>query len=192
MESPRNFGLDLRYSAFDYRRYAFTGSDVNSQMGHGVHVALEWMPVQSIGKIGVGLATAGIFGLSNVQLSDNKFASLSIFPLESFISYRAEYMRDQLVVPYAKIGASVAWVRQTSETGANVPGTRTYYGRDISVGVEFCLSRMDPEASRKLDRLVGINSTYLVVEYSQSRSIGPANSPDLSLDAYRAGLRFEL
>ncbi|MCB0403529.1 MAG: hypothetical protein KDD51_02005 [Bdellovibrionales bacterium] len=192
MESPLNFGLDIHYSAVDYRNYAFTDADTNSQLGHAVHVAFEWLPVKSLGKLGIGFATAGVFGLSNVPLSGNRYASLNVLPLEGFLSYRAEYVHQQVLVPYVKAGASVLWVRQTSETGAEVPGTRAYYGRDLSLGLEICLSKIDPEASRKLDRSVGINSTYLVVEYTQSRSIGPAGSPNLSHDAYRAGLRFEL
>ncbi|MEZ4750815.1 MAG: hypothetical protein R3B54_09390 [Bdellovibrionota bacterium] len=192
MESPLNFGLDIQYSAINYRNYTFTDTDTNSQVGHAVHVAFEWLPIKSVGKLGIGLASAGVFGLSNVELSGNRYASLNVLPLEAFLSYRAEYVHQQVLVPYVKAGASVLWVRQTSETGAGVPGTRTYYGRDLSLGLEICLSRIDPEASRKLDRSVGINSTYLVLEYTQSRSISPAGSPDLSHEAYRAGLRFEL
>ncbi|MCB0419328.1 MAG: hypothetical protein KDD39_16915, partial [Bdellovibrionales bacterium] len=183
MESPLNFGLDIQYSAVDYRNYAFTDTDTNKQLGHAVHVAFEWLPLKTIGKLGIGLGTAGVFGLSNVELSGNRYASLNVIPLEGFLSYRAEYIHQQVIVPYVKAGASVIWARQTSETGAEVSGTRTYYGRDLSLGVEFCLSRIDPEASRKLDRSVGINSTYLVVEYTQSRSISPSGSPDLSHDA---------
>jgi len=192
IQTPLDFGLDIHYGLVYYRQYQYSPTHTTNDAGHSVHLAFEWLPIQSIGKVGVGVGFSGVFGLSNVDLGNGQFVSLRLYPLETFVSYRFDFKPRQWVVPYAKFGADFIWVEQTSKTGGPTTATRNYLGRSFTLGLEVCLSNIDPYASKELERTVGINNTFLTIEYVNSAPWSANSAANLAHDAYRLGLRFEL
>lgn len=183
-------GLDLQYVPIQYSKYDWSGGLKTGKNGHGVHLAVEMIPFEdTYGKVGFGLGT-GFYAIANARI-ENRSSTLTSIPLELFMSYRFDYVEDQIVVPFVKLGANATLSRQRGfgATGA----WRTYRGWDIAGGLELCMNRIDPISMRGLRRDLGVDNSYLLVEYLRSRPLGDLeNRPNLSHEELRLGFRFEM
>ncbi len=183
-ESPMSFGLDIGYGAIHFPDFEFAPGVTNSSANHAIHLDFEWLPIQSLGKFGIGIGTAAILGTS-AQISTGTYR-VTLVPIKSFVSYRLDFVDRQIVVPFAKVGAGVTWAYQDQRA------TQMFRSVEFSGGLEINLSAIDTEAAKVLDREIGINSTYLTLQYGRSQSVGSQNQIDLSHEEYMAGLRFEM
>ena len=198
LESPRNFGLDLMYSPLKYPNYDYSLNDSPIYVAGGGNsggLTLEYLAIQSLGKLGIGIG-AGFFVLSDVNVGKDAtgadiLATLYTYPLQAYLSYRFDYFKNQVLVPYVRFGGEMTPTRQGSKTGGDKAGTQVYYGTNLAAGLELLLNVLEPSSAVNLDRSTGINGTYLIVEYEMGRAINPSNVADLSHNAIRAGLRFE-
>ncbi len=187
-ESPQQFGFDLFYVPIHYPKYSWVNNEAREENGNAVHLGLEWMPFDTTyGKIGFGLGT-GLHVIKNVNFGGTN-ATLTVVPVQTFVSYRFDYVKKQIVVPFLKVGTELALAKQK---GIEKDGYQTYYGWEYSGGLEFCLNSIDQRSARSLDRSLGINATYLIFEYAKSAQLGARREPDLSHDELRFGLRFEI
>ncbi|MBI4402746.1 MAG: hypothetical protein HY537_01215 [Deltaproteobacteria bacterium] len=191
VESPLTWGLDVQYGHGYYRQYAFTSKDPAIPGGHAGHISFEWLPYTERGKLGLGVGL-GLFSMGNVALSDGKWASLYTFPLEMFVSYRLDYIKNQIIVPFVKAGVEVTWAKQNSKTGHEIPGVLTYYGGNYSLGGELCLNKIEWSTVKQLDSNMGVNNIYITFEFLKSMPLGFGGVEALSHEEYRLGLRFEL
>lgn len=183
-------GLDLQYVPIQYSRYDWSEGRQSGKNGHGVHLAVEMIPFEdTYGKVGFGLGT-GFYAIPNARF-ESRSSTLTTIPLELFVSYRFDYVADQIVVPFVKLGANATLSRQRGfgDSGA----WRTYRGWDIAGGLELCMNRIDPISMRGLHRDLGVDNSYLLVEYLRSRPLGALeNRPNLSHEEFRIGFRFEM
>jgi hypothetical protein len=185
-------GIDVQYSPISYPNYDYYSGLKPNRLGTGLRVAYEFLPFDNrFGKIGLGLG-AGFDFVPNIDFGDGRRATLNVFPLGAFLSYRADYTRNQILVPFGKIGSSMVLVNQSSDTGGGRPGAQTYYGLDMGGGVELCLNALDRDAAASLLRTIGIHDSYITFEYISSQSLGKKRAPDMSHSEYRIGLRFEI
>lgn len=192
VSSPRSKALDLQYSPMTFPNYAFSSTQRLEKMGGAVRLGMEWLPIQTIGKIGVG-GSAGFFAASDTPTGPDRVATVYALPLETYLSYHFDYVPDQLLVPYARVGLNLSLAWQGSRTGGmTVPGTQTFYGWSYAFGVQLHLNNIDPSAAKKLDKSVGINSTYLIAEWTKCDFLDLHRAPDLTYNAFRVGLRFEM
>jgi hypothetical protein len=189
-ESPLNFGLDLIYSPVAYTRYVMQPGINATQASNSIQFAFEYLLIKDMGKVGLGINTGFSF-LTNFQLAAQQWASLYVFPVQLYGAYRFDYVKNQILVPFIKLGADTSFTLQNSATGGDIPGYQTYYGLDYGFGFEICINAIDRGAARDLDYSIGINNTYVVVEVMQSTPLSSGN-PNLGHTEYRFGLRFEM
>ena len=133
----------------------------------------------------------GITLVVNAAVADDVYATLTTFPLEPYVFYRADFFAHQIVVPFIRFGNETVFTAQSSKTGAEHPGVLTYVGLVYSIGLELCLGFFEPATAQVMDANIGINNTYLVAEYFGSIQMGLAKQPNLDRTEYRFGLRFE-
>lgn len=185
-EAPRvsampSVGVDLKYWPVSYGSYEWGQSLRSAAAGHGFHLGLEWLAVSGrVGKLGLGLGLgAGVIQALGTQLS--------AYPVEALASYRLDFVRNQILVPYVKGGAGVTFTAQQGRVGL-----QNYQGWTYGGGIEICLNSLDSQAAKMIDRTHGIRATYIVVEFMRSVPLKERRSPDLSGDQWRVGLRFEI
>ena len=191
IESPRSVGMDIQYSPVTYPKYNYVGATSNKN-GVGGYFSLEWLAWQKYGKVGLGGST-GFFVLPDVDRGDGTFASLYTVPIQAFVTYRFDYLENQFLIPFVKLGPEMEIVTQGSGTGGGRSGIPNYYGFDYGGGIAFCLNALEPSSANTLDSRTGINGTYLTLEAQVSLNLNGAGAdPDLSRTEFRAGLRLEM
>lgn len=189
--SPLRGGLDLSYTPIAYKNLQWTDGENSEAKGHGVRIAVEWIPLGDYpyGKPVIG-SGVGFTWITKAQ-AGNGVADLYTLPLSPYIGYRMEYFENQFLIPYGKIGMTYAFTRQNTkfETGTRVT-EKPYLGFDYALGGELCLNVIDRTSVRNLDSLVGINGVFLFAEYSKSKDLG-AQWANLSHEEIQMGMRFE-
>lgn len=200
--SPLYAGIDLQYVPVQYSEFQWASGDTNVPPGKGVRIGIQWIPFGAtvIGKIAVGIA-AGYQATSPVYLPNGAGTrpgqgSLIAIPIEVEASYRLDIHPRQPIVPFVGIGRSYSFFRQTiqSGTGANkkVENYDTAFEAvEYKGGVEINLGSIDWNTAKTFDSGMGINGTYLVVEYLNIQGMF-TRSVELSRNEWRLGLRFEL
>ena len=192
-DSPLAFGLDLQYASITYPNYLWSGEHAMEKQGHGLRFALEWLPFGEInvGKLGIGIG-AGLNQVKGVSYGTEQKASLTTVPLEAFLSYRFDYLRQQFFVPFVKAGPGLTFARPQTEYGPGRDAWYTYTGLSWAAGAELCLSPLEKRSARLLDQNFGINDTYIVFEYQKTVALGARREIDLAHQEFRLGLRFEM
>jgi opacity protein-like surface antigen len=191
-ESPIHFAVDFQYTGFRWMGLAAdrqVGGLTYGEIGKGGRLAFEYIPVKSIGRIGIGVGIT-LYGEPNIALGNERYTSVIGVPVDLSLSYRAAFTPRQWVVPFLKGGIGAVGVKYTSKTGGPDQLTQIEATLQYGGGLEFCLSRLELTNSHKLDSSMGINAIYLVTEYSRGKMLG-ANPLDLSYESYQAGMRFE-
>ena len=196
-QSPLEFALDVQYYAPSYKKYVYDKSSttsaegLTSEIGKGAQVSFEWLPFgNKIGKFGIGVGTGfSMIDTASITVdTTTRSVSLFVIPTQAFLSYRLDFFQNQIIVPFAKIGGSASWLRQTLDGGTS---DKMAYGLDYSVGGELCLNAIESRAGRELDARFGVNGTYLIFEYLKSQKLSETNLVNLAYDAFRFGMRFE-
>lgn len=176
--SPLSFGLDLKY-----RPIQFPG--LSSANGHGGQLALEYLPAAPykhyVGKPAIGLS-AGFGKIPNIGSG----VSFTTLPVSAYLAYRLDFLDNQILVPFGKIGRSVTF------THRGRGGNGRYQSWDYSLGGQLCLNSLDSRSARNLDTEIGINNTYLIVEWVKSSAADGVVQDDLSHEEWQIGLRFEM
>src|SRR5687768_8702574 len=127
-ESPMDFGLDVQYAPVRYNGYALRNGSRVTDAGHGAFVGFEWMPFdERFGKLGIGLG-AGLTVHANLPVGAGSWVTLYTVPASALLSYRFDYFKGQLLVPFVKAGYNTTVVFQRSRTGGAVPGSQLYRG----------------------------------------------------------------
>lgn len=193
--SPLNFGLDLQFATGKYDDYRFSNGTPVDERSKAVNIAFEWIPTYYYGKPVIGASiTPGVSANTQVGTSaaGAVYSSLNVLPISIYVGYRADFFVNQILVPFFKVGGSFLMASESSKTGGARGGSSTGYNFDYAVGIEFLMSAIDQGTQRTMDSRFGINHTYLVLEYFNSRSIKGSEFPNLSRAEYRLGLRFEI
>lgn len=190
-ESSLDVGLEFQAYKLNYKKYRWDSSTTREDEGYGFNLALEWIPfVTVVGKFATSLGI-GFNSVSNVPVNGTT-ANLYVFPVYGGLTYRGDFFKNQVIVPFVSGGVDLGFSTQSSKGGATQAGLRTYEGLYYTTGVELCLNAFDPYSGRELDSRVGINGVYLVVMYMQSEAINNSETVNLSHKEFRAGLRFEI
>jgi len=195
-DSPLDFGIDISYSPRKYTNYQYTSAVTSEMVGYAGSVNVEWLPLQQFGKLGLGVGS-GFSVHPNVVViagggtsGEDLVATLYTVPVEFHLSYHADYFKNQIIVPYGKIGPSITFIKQNSEFGYSRDGILSFKGLDFAAGLQLNLNPLEKSAARDMDLATGINTSYLFAEYHVTNSMG-TNEYDLSRKEWRLGLRFE-
>lgn len=194
--TPISMGLDLQYSTPRYTAWELSPGTVSPGNSQGLRLGVDWITPFPYGSLTLGVGISGSV-YANALVGKNpdgsdRFASLTAIPLDVSVSYRMQYTENQILVPFGRVGTSATFVGQTSKTGGGREGTYAGLSLDWGVGIEFSLHTLDRVTQNLFDNDFGVNHTYVVLEYLESKSLLDASRPNLSRREIRAGLRFEL
>jgi len=175
-------------------------------------LAFEWQFIYLAGPLGIG-AQVGFFrdkakALIAAPLDPDILRSeaddtvFGMVPTALQITYRFELLADRFkipLVPYGKAGLAYAlfWnksgsgnLARNSQGEAAVGGVP---GWQVNLGGMLRMDFIEPGTAKKLDRLTGINHTYLFGEYQLSRvdNFGLGEVLNLGDSTWFAGLAIE-
>lgn len=161
-------------------RYQF-GFEIDGQLWRAPHV----------GTLGVGLGWSytRLSGLNQVDMSQGgptldaritQKSSLNIMPMYAVGVLRIDVLAKELHIPvvgYGKFGLGYAlwWVNNgigtahfTDDAGKRTVGRDASVGTQAALGAMFLLDWLEPSAGAELDSAMGINNSYLFLEWSVS------------------------
>ncbi len=191
--SPLRFGLDLYYAPIKYNAFFLdpgTGLDASlNQSAAGFY--FEWIPITRFGKLGVGVGYEYIFART-VTYSTGDISKISANVVELGLSYRADFLPNQYVVPYGRFAFAIVLPREITTVGGveTRPTQPSQRGTQVAFGGEVLLDWLEPHSAFNLDKDQGINNLFLYGEYIKFSSPAGATS-DLSYSGFRAGFRAE-
>jgi hypothetical protein len=190
-ESPLDVGLEFQVFKLNYKNYLWNNTVKLEDEGFGVNIGLEWIPfVTVVGKLATTLGF-GFNTINNAPVSGST-ATLYVVPIYGGLTYRGDFFKNQVIVPFISGGVDLGFSTQASKNGATQGGLRIYEGLYYTTGVELCLNAFDPYSGRELDSRVGINGVYLTVMYMQSEPINRTETVNLAHKEFRLGVRFEI
>lgn len=184
-------GLDVKYAPIHYSQYEMAPGSALGKSGHAAIIALEWLPIQVYGKMGIGVET-GFFGIANQWVDSDRLATVYTLPIGARLNYHFDYTENQILVPYLSLGASITLVRQQSSTGADLSETLSYRGWEYSFGAQLCVNKIDPHGAKSFRRALGVDNTYLTFDYTRNQPLYLDRLPRLSYEVFRLGFRLEI
>jgi hypothetical protein len=156
------------------------------EISSGITINVEYEPtfLQKFGLIGVGPVLALYPTLGTEQSTQSTVAGIgSIFGVGGELTYQAQFLKQQLVVPFASF--EVQYIQYTFQNGPQ--GSAALSGP--SLGVELLLNKLDPDAGRQFFISTGLCRAYAVVEI-KALSGSDANI-SVSGNSIFFGFRFE-
>ena len=133
--------------------------------------------------------------------------TLKIVPISLDVVYRLDPLAHKVgipFVPYVKVGAMYAvwwflngsgdYAKFTNKDGKSVEALGGTGGWHAAAGLRFLLDVLEPSAARSFDIEMGVNHSYLFVEYDKRvlNDFGNSNSINLSDGVFALGLAFDL
>lgn len=129
-------------------------------------------------------AGRGFAPLHGIATGDVKYR---LYPVHLQLTVRGAFTPEQWLVPYLGLGISRYSYRIETEQQSNITGALNGY--QYRGGVQLLLDNLDKPAAYRLNRSVGIVSTYFFLE--AQRLEVDTDDADLNGTAYLGGLRFE-
>lgn len=175
-------------------------------------ISFEWQFVHLGGPFSLG-TTVGYFRDSAAALiadtvdegeslrSTADKTNFNVVPVTLLLGYRFELLADRVrvpLVPYARGGVAYGfwWERKGGELSTNSAGQKSRggsFGWQVNLGLMLRLDFIERGAALDLDRLTGINHTYLFGEWQFSHLDGFGSDKAMSVgdDTFLLGLAFE-
>ena len=213
-ESPQNVAFEIRVG-----RYLpnvddeFGGSTpFNDTFGDdnrflvGFEVDWQVLKIPKFGTLGPGIGLGYTSASAEAEKSDGsgtseQETSLAINPVYLVGVLRVDVLMHEFnipLVPYGKLGLGYAWWdardgERAAYDDQGVRGKGTSYGYQFSLGGMFNLDFLDPEAAAQLDANMGVNSSYLFIEwyFSQLDGFG-SNKLQVGTNTWMLGLALEI
>ncbi len=140
-----------------------------------------------------------LVGEEDNTLTSTEQGRLTLLPMSVALTARAEFLREQWVVPFARVGADYwAWMETvddgTSDTTSFLPDERYSGGKPgyhWGYGVDILLDPLDRGRASLADARWGIHDTYLVVEWREHRMLDSNTGFDFSNKGLSFGLKID-
>lgn len=183
------------------------GSDTALMIG-GELDAQFWHGFGSLGAF--GLVSYGYLGGKGILADGTSSAdesTLSLVPVVAGIVYRFDVLADRYNVPLVLalkggLNYTLWWVRDGTEDmsayededGKEAPGQGGTAGLYGAVALHLLLDFFEPHTAKVFDNDLGVNHSYLFVEYGVHwvDDFGSSDSFDLSDEGFVFGLAFEM
>mgnify|MGYP002629610803 CR=1 FL=1 len=218
-ESPRTMSLDIQagyYTPMIDREFSKTTgatpyADMMTTPAMLYGAALDWRLLHGIGELAVGFSV-GYWSQTGKALrydstdSDDE-VELLVVPVTLDLIYRFNWLAEKFsfpLVPYVKGGLAYGfwWASDgTGETSTYTDANNKVFtgsggvaGLHGTIGMRLLLDVFEPKAARGFDIEMGVNHSYLYIEYSRLAltNFGDAKALDLSDDVVILGLAFDL
>lgn len=217
-QSPKSNAMELRLGFFDPAiDDEFSGDTKPFEQAFGSDSA--WMLGAEIDfQFWQGFGSLGVFGMTGYgqitgkgvteegERSSDETAML-FFPFTAGLVYRFDVLATRFGVPLALSlkGGFDYWIWQIEDgneetstydaaDGSSLDGVGGTYGLYGSVGLHLLLDFFEPHAATIFDNDLGVNNSYLFVEWSAHwlNDFGSDSSFDLSHGGLVFGLAFEM
>lgn len=211
--SPQNFALELRFSPYHPQvddEPGLHGTPFKDAFGDNARLYIgaefDWQVfrIPHIGTIGPGLG-AGMVSMSRTAVTKSGRESgdeysLKIYPFYLSAVLRADgFWHDHgfPIVPYAKLGLGYALWRASNTGGTSnsggVSGKGSTFGTHTALGISFALDSLDRGATVNMDNAIGINNTYIYLEYYwlNLNGLWQQHALYVGTASWAAGLAFE-
>jgi len=155
-----NWSVEIKGGRFepDLDEYGqFYGSDDTAHFAvAGTWLARRWL------EVGAELGYLSDDGVGVLPVSGTPGAPVeyTLWPLHLFVTLRGEFASGQLFVPYASVGASLAYYEQKIDQQPDRNG-RTDVGANARAGLQLLLDRVDPLTAEESGFL---KHSYLFIE----------------------------
>ncbi|MBY0371498.1 hypothetical protein K2X33_12475 [bacterium] len=183
--------IEFSYFFPQFPSYGTPTQIAGRKPGTGIRLGVDWMPLVGwAGKLGVGFALG--YGKVNTVMNSGgatRIPFLEAYPLDADLVYRFDFVEDQLLVPFARVGVNATLLQEEYRKG----GLQSFYGWYYAGGLAVCLDFLDAISAEVLNASTGIDNTYLLLQYKRVQGINPGagQGPDLSRDELQASLRME-
>jgi hypothetical protein len=155
----------------------------------------DWQTIRipHLGTIGPGIG-AGVVSFSSnaptaigssggcdiTSTASGEQTGLNIYPFYAVAVLRADALWKDLgvpFVPYAKLGPALAYWQASNTLGISKDrqgstGQGITWGSQLALGISFNLNVLDPYTARNFDESMGVNNTYLFVEWTDANLSG--------------------
>jgi hypothetical protein len=211
-ESPQRFAFELRFGP--YR----PNIDAGFPAGQGPYesvftndkrillgVEFDWQAVRipMLGTIGPGFglgythmsAKARVQGTGEVAAEDT---SLTILPMYAAGVLRIDTLARETAIPlafYGKLGVGLGFFKWGNDLGTQAKGHT--WGMHYALGAMFLLDSLDRHSAAQLDNEMGINNTYIYLEWMLAKLDDFGRGRDASVmnigtNTWVMGLAFEM
>lgn len=216
-ESPRSFTLGLSFGSYvpgideEFSDLSRTGPYERFFEDDGVflsRVDMAWHLTERIGvlALGLGVGIGSVSAKGFVEGSTTRAveeSKLRLLPLSGSLSYAFDLIAERYsfpLVPTASVGLDYAlwWIydgagdvaRTTDPKGEGKGGT---WGWHYSFGLRLLLDVLAPDMAQSFDLDMGVNNSYLYVEYLVTKldRFGDRTSLTLSADTLFFGIAFD-
>jgi hypothetical protein len=219
--SPRTASLDLRFGyylpAID-SEFADNGTgrtpykDVMQESALYRGITIDWLVFSGFGELALGFGVAwweqtGTGKSYDGSKTEDK-TTMSVIPVTLDASYRFTVLAEKFnfpLVPYGRIGLGYGlwWMTNGLDKVATYEDDKGNIstaqggvaGLHWSAGLRLLLDVFEPQAARGFDMELGVNHSYLFVEFqrlSLNNFGGDRKALDLSDDIVQMGLAFDL
>lgn len=218
MESPRSMAMELRFNFYEPNIESEFGGATNPyKSAFGDDTA--WMISSEVDyQFWQGFGSLGAFGMIGYgELSGNGITadgkkssdetSFTFIPFTAGLVYRFDILSVKYGIPiaFAFKGGVDCWLWSIDDgvgktaaykdaSGATSDGAGSTFGLYGAVGLHILLDFFEPHAARVFDNDLGVNNSYLFVEWSAHwlDDFGSSSSFDLSDGNFVFGLAFEM
>lgn len=179
IDSPQWFAFELKIGPYrpDYRAFRQSfGDDRGWLLSTELDVTVLHIPYVGQLNVGAGWGWANYSEKAQIDPAGGKSGEdteLVIYPMSALGVLRIDGLARHTVVPLTfagKLGAD--FVRWKASTGSDSDGSGLNKGLRWGAQAAFELDFFDPRGARRLDDDWGINHTFLLFEYYESKTKG--------------------
>ncbi len=217
--SPLTSALDLRFGwylpgidrEFEKTTLATPYAEQLKESALAWSVAVDWILIGGYGDLSLG-GSVGWWSQEGKSLTESRDlsadkTSFEVLPLTMDLVYRFNLPMQKwnvALVPYLKGGFAYAfwWMRDgvgdvsthTDDNGVTTRGEGGVAGLHGTVGMRLLLDVFEPKSAKSFDIELGVNHSYLFVEYEvlSLNNFGNARTLDLSDEVVTFGLGFDI
>ena len=213
--SPQNAAVEFRIGPYVPKiddEFAGAATPFEDAFGDKkrVHVAIEadWqaLRIPYFGTLGpgfsIGYTKMNGFGLLADGTRASQKTSLTIIPTYAVAVLRADVLVRQTpvpLVPYVKLGVGYAmwFVNDGNDTAEAEDGTRgksPSTGFQSALGIMLHLDPFDKSADMEMENTLGVNASYLFLEWynSQLNGFGTGSDMNVGTSTWVTGLAWEM
>ena len=214
--SSQDFALELRVnygkpeidSAPGLARSPYSSAfGSESRVGLGAELDWQFLSIPRVGSLGVGVGvgrwSTTAKAVNYIDLSPTgDDTTLELWQFAGLGVFRVDALADSGIplVPYVKAGLGYSLWRAygpdgtyESKTGSGNRAIGGSYGFQWSGGLALHLDRFDPSSAKNIDETMGVNNTYLFVEYTNAtlRSASSKTALWVGGNTFTTGLALE-
>jgi hypothetical protein len=187
-EEPRShFGAGLSYAQVYFADKVFQDL-FNHDYLPGGRLTLTWYPVRNLGlTAGLDGFYASGFAVDKAGRQSGEKLQLYVIPAQLELTYRFDFLNEQLLVPSLSVGGDYWLFREDNEFAKDVDGGKN--GWHAGAGLGILLDGLEPDSMWNLESDFGIENVFLELE--AQRTYLSRHGLDFSGWVYSAGLLFE-